>query len=201
MTTSERAAKLVYVMGPSGAGKDTLLAYARARVDPNRVVFAHRYITRPADAGGENHVALSPAEFAARQSAGLFALSWESHGFMYGIGLEIDQWLDRGIVVVISGARAAWPTAMTRYRDAIGVVVNTPAHIRAARLAKRGREDEMAIRARLAREIPVYALSGTLYHLDNSGPPSVAGDVFVAILQKTANALAPQSRVIDRIAP
>lgn len=193
--------KIVYVMGPSGAGKDSLLAYARGRIDPNLVVFAHRYITRPADAGGENHVALSAAEFAARQSAGLFALSWESHGLMYGIGVEIDQWLRQDLTVVISGARAAWPTAMTRYRNAIGVVVNTPADVRAARLAKRGREDEAAIRARLAREIPIYALSGTLYHLDNGGLLSVAGDVFVAILQKTANALAPQSRVIDRIAP
>lgn len=189
--------KIVYVMGPSGAGKDSLLAYARDRIDPNLIVFAHRYITRPANAGGENHVALSVAEFAARQSAGLFALSWESHGFMYGIGVEIDQWLRQDLTVVISGARAAWPTAMTRYRNAIGVVVNTPADVRAARLAKRGREDEAAIRARLAREIPIYALSGTLYHLDNGGLLSVAGDVFVALLRKAADASVPQNHAIN----
>ena len=194
-TISDRPAKIVYVMGPSGAGKDTLLTYARGRVDPNRVVFAHRYITRPANAGGENHVALSATEFTARQSAGLFALSWESHGFMYAIGVEIDQWLDQGVVVVISGARAAWPSAMTRYREAIGVVVNTPADIRAARLAKRGREDEAAIRARLARDVQVYAASGKVYHLDNSGPLPVAGDALVTLLRDTANLLAPQSLV------
>src|ERR1700730_6969832 len=81
--------RLVAVMGPSGAGKDALIAYVRPRVDPARIVFGHRYITRPADAGGENHVALSPAEFAARRAAGLFALAWESHGLGYGIDGEV----------------------------------------------------------------------------------------------------------------
>lgn len=188
MTRSgDRVGKIVYLMGPSGAGKDTLLTYARARVDPNCVVFAHRYITRPADAGGENHIALSVAEFAARQSAGLFALSWESHGFMYAIGVEIDQWLDHDVVAVINGARAAWHSAVMRYRDAIGVVINAPADIRAARLAKRGREDEAAIRARLAREIPMHSESGRAYLLDNSGPLPVAGDILVALLRNAAN--------------
>jgi ribose 1,5-bisphosphokinase len=99
--------RLVAVMGPSGAGKDALIAYARPRLDPARIMLGHRYITRPADAGGENHVRLSPAEFAARRAAGLFALSWESHGLGYAIGGELDLWLGRGLVVVVNIARAA----------------------------------------------------------------------------------------------
>jgi ribose 1,5-bisphosphokinase len=81
---------LIYVMGPSGCGKDSLLRYARARLagDP-AVVFAHRYITRAAAAGGENHVELTPAEFATRLRKHLFALTWESHGHAYGVGIEI----------------------------------------------------------------------------------------------------------------
>jgi len=186
-TTGDHAANIIYVMGPSGAGKDTLLAYARAHVDPTRIIFAHRYITRSADAGAENHVALSETEFAARQSAGLFALSWESHGFRYAIGVEIDLWLDRGVVVVVSGARAAWQAAMQRYRDAIGVVISAPGDVRAARLAQRGREDEAAIRARLAREIPMHAAGGKVYHVDNSGPLAVAGEILVGLLRDTVN--------------
>ena len=51
-------------MGPSGAGKDSILDRARVLTLPGTpVVFAHRYITRPAGSGGENHVALSAAEF------------------------------------------------------------------------------------------------------------------------------------------
>ena len=65
---------LVYVMGPSGAGKDSVMGRARALLPADApVVFAHRYITRPAETGGENHVALSAAEFALRRTHGLFA--------------------------------------------------------------------------------------------------------------------------------
>ena len=63
---------LVYVMGPSGAGKDSVLGRARVLLPPKApVVFAHRYITRPADIGGENHVAVTRAEFAMRRAYGV----------------------------------------------------------------------------------------------------------------------------------
>lgn len=80
--------RLFYVIGPSGSGKDSLMRYARASLagDPS-VVFAHRYITRPMELHGENHVALTETEFDARLAAGLFAMHWESHGLRYGIGL------------------------------------------------------------------------------------------------------------------
>jgi ribose 1,5-bisphosphokinase len=183
MTASaERKGRLAYVMGPSGAGKDTLMAYARARVDPAAVVFAHRYITRPAAAGGENHVMLSAAEFAARHDAGLFVLSWNSHGFWYGIGAEVELWLVRGLVVVVSGSRAAWPQAKTLYPDLLGIVVDAPIELRAGRLAARSREDEAAIRARLAREVPLPA-DDAVHWLDNSGPIAIAGESMVRLLR------------------
>ncbi len=54
--------RLFYVVGASGAGKDSLIEYARnALGSRDAVVFAHRYITRPPTARGENHVALSAA--------------------------------------------------------------------------------------------------------------------------------------------
>src|ERR1700722_10988516 len=89
---------LVYVMGPSGAGKDSVLNRARALLGADApVVFAHRYITRPAEAGGENHVALSPEEFAVRRAHGLFAFHWQAHGNEYGIGREIHAWRKAGL--------------------------------------------------------------------------------------------------------
>lgn len=169
-------------MGPSGAGKDTLIAYARARANPAAVAFAHRYITRPADAGGENHVMLSEAEFAARRAAGLFALSWQSHGFSYGIGIEIEPWLERGLVVLVSGSRAAWPQAKARYPDLLGIYVDAPVELRARRLAARGREAEPAIRARLEREVSLPPDDG-LCRLGNSGTVAEAGDALLAFLQ------------------
>jgi ribose 1,5-bisphosphokinase len=183
----ERKTSLVYVMGPSGAGKDTLIAYARACVDPTRILFAHRYITRPAGAGGENHIALSPAEFAARRSAGLFAIDWESHGWAYALGNEIDGWLQRGFLVVASGARTVWPVAQERYPGALGMLIDASAEQRASRLAARGREDAPAIRARLEREVSVV-IDRTV-RLDNSGPIARAGDVFVSLLEAAAKDL------------
>ena len=91
--SSDMAGALVYVMGPSGAGKDSVLERARALLSADLpIAFAHRYITRPADVGGENHVALSRAEFALRRAHGLFAFHWHAHGNDYGIGQEIHAW-------------------------------------------------------------------------------------------------------------
>ena len=55
---------LVYLIGASGVGKDSLLDAVRKR-RPDLLV-AHRYITRPSGVG-EDSVALSPAEFEARR--------------------------------------------------------------------------------------------------------------------------------------
>ncbi|GAL20638.1 ATP-binding protein PhnN [Vibrio maritimus] len=38
--------KLYYIVGPSGAGKDTLIDAIRAEF-PEDIIVAHRYITRP----------------------------------------------------------------------------------------------------------------------------------------------------------
>lgn len=173
--------RLVCIMGPSGAGKDALIAYARPRCDPARLLFAHRYVTRAAEAGGENHVALSPAEFAAREAAGLFALAWESHGLRYALGGELDLWLGRGFIVVANLAREAWGAARRRYPGLAGVLVTAPPEILAQRLASRGREDAAGIAERLARVV-VLPEDAAIRRLDNSGALAVAGEGLVRLL-------------------
>lgn len=128
------------------------MRYARERLatEPG-IVFAHRYITRPADAGGENHVALSPEEFIARRQAGLFALQWQSHGHAYGVGIEIDQWLGRGITVVINGSRQYLPEAQQRYPELLPVWIEVSPQVLRERLQARGRESEQDIARRLSR--------------------------------------------------
>jgi ribose 1,5-bisphosphokinase len=175
------AGRLIAIMGPSGAGKDTLIAYARARSDPARVLFAHRYITRAPEAGGENHVALSAAEFAARRRAGLFALSWESHGLAYGIGGELDLWLGAGFTVVAGIARAVWDAAARRYPGLTGVLVTAEPAVLAARLAARGREDAAAIAERLAREVALPA-DPAIRTIDNSGDLATAGESLLRVI-------------------
>ncbi|MFM0322148.1 phosphonate metabolism protein/1,5-bisphosphokinase (PRPP-forming) PhnN [Caballeronia glebae] len=172
--TEVDSTKLIYVMGPSGAGKDSLLGFARERVGA-QVMFAHRYITR-AVGGGENHIALSHDEFATRISYGLFAMHWESLGLRYGIGIELDAWLARGMPVVVNGSRQHAQRALERYPDARFVHIDATPSVLAARLARRGREDARQIEARLARrpafELPSHAHVVTI---DNSGMLADAG--------------------------
>jgi ribose 1,5-bisphosphokinase len=205
--------RLVYVMGPSGAGKDTLLAFARERLDGangailaiptgpkapenpanhashasegNRgkagdVFFARRYITRPANAGGEDHIALSCAEFASRGAAGRFALEWSSHGLRYGIDVEIDAWLASGYRVVVNGSRAHFAATHARYPSLRAILVDAAPQVLAARLATRGREASGEILARLARQ-PVFDVpAGTAFvRIDNSGLLSDAGTALI----------------------
>lgn len=168
------AGRLWYVVGPSGAGKDSVIGYARAHCPTGLpLVFAHRYITRPADAGGENHVALSEAEFHWRAERGLFALAWTRNGLHYGIGREVQDWLADGIDVVVNGSRHSLETARTVFPGIRPVWVTAPPVLLAERLARRGREDAAAIAARLA--MAPCTIPDDAKVICNEGPLELAG--------------------------
>lgn len=163
-------AKLFYLMGASGSGKDSLLQGCRQRLHPEqKTCIAHRYITRAADAGGENHVHLSSEEFALRKHAGLFAMHWASHGHHYGIGIEVENWLAAGFNVIINGSREYLPIAMERYSQLVPVMVQVDSELLRARLTNRKRETEAEIEQRLSRHHTLLKTmpSGTLL-VDNS---------------------------------
>jgi phosphonate metabolism protein PhnN/1,5-bisphosphokinase (PRPP-forming) len=142
-------AMLVLVVGPSGAGKDTLLTLARkALADDPRFRFVRRVITRPADAGGEDHETVSEAQFATRD----FALSWAAHGLHYGISADIADDIARGVVVVANVSRSIIAQAAARFPVRV-IEVTAPADLLAARLASRGREPPADIAERLARRV------------------------------------------------
>lgn len=179
--------KLFYVIGPSGSGKDSLMRYARERLasDP-RVVFAHRYITRPVELHGENHVALTEAEFDARQAAGLFAMHWSSHGLRYGIGQEINFWLAKGCNVVMNGSREYLAEARRRYPALTAILVTVSPEILAARLRARGRETEDQISERIVRARQFMRPEGRLEIIENDTELHVAGDRLVQLLSVTS---------------
>jgi ribose 1,5-bisphosphokinase len=134
------------IVGPSGAGKDTLIRGAlAARPDLHRV---RRVITRPAEAGGEDFDGVSLDNFARLQAQGIFALTWEAHGLHYGI--PRDQIAGSGDVI-FNGSRAALPSAARAFPGLRVILVTAPDIVLAARLAARGRETAVDIRARLSR--------------------------------------------------
>lgn len=176
-------ANLFYVIGPSGSGKDSLLRYARERLAGNpRAVFAHRYITRPVELQGENHVALTTGEFDARLAAGLFAMHWESHGLRYGVGREINLWLAKGCHVVMNGSREYLEEARRRYPELVAVLVTVTPDILAARLRERGRETEEQISRRLARAQQFMHPGGRVEVIKNNAELHEAGKRFLALL-------------------
>ncbi|BBT72977.1 MULTISPECIES: ribose 1,5-bisphosphokinase [Enterobacteriaceae] len=143
--------KLIWLIGPSGSGKDSLLEVLRQQAHPQLLV-AHRYITRPANAGCENHIALSEAEFFTRAGHNLLALSWHANGLYYGVGVEIDLWLHAGFDVIVNGSRAHLAQAKARYADALlPVCLQVSPDILRQRLQARGRENGAEIAARLER--------------------------------------------------
>jgi ribose 1,5-bisphosphokinase len=179
-------ARLIYIMGPSGCGKDSLMAEARLRLPAEApVVFGHRYITRPADAGGENHVALNRVEFQLRLTRGLFALSWESHGFAYGIGREIEIWMEAGLSVVVNGSRGALCKAVNAYPEMLPVLVEVPEQILRERLGARGREDAREIESRLTRARMTVTETPELVRFDNSGPLAERGLALARMILET----------------
>ncbi|ATJ84363.1 ribose 1,5-bisphosphokinase [Halomonas beimenensis] len=178
--------RLVYLMGASGVGKDSLLDAARAR-HPDWLV-AHRYVTR--DSGGtENGVALTPHEFAARRRLGLFCLTWQAHGLDYGLGIELEAWLARDQTVLLNGSRRALPAARARFGETLmPVLVTAPEAVIAERLSRRGREDEVQIAARLARHRELAAALPELPRLDNGGALDDALVALGALLEEACRA-------------
>lgn len=160
-------ARLIWLTGPSGSGKDSLLNALR-EAPPDKLVIAHRYITRPADAGGENHVALSEAEFRRREALGLFAISWHAHGLSYALGEEIDHWLARDLNVLVNGSRLHLPVVRQHYGEQLlPLVLQVSPAVLAARLRQRGRESEADIQRRLARA--AEPLPAHCHALNNDG--------------------------------
>lgn len=162
--------KLFYIIGASGAGKDSLMNYCREQINGALpIVFAHRYITRPANAGGENHVSLTDDEFKLRLNNGLFALHWDSHGLHYGIGIEVNAWLQKGLVVIVNGSRDYLSTAMEKYPAMQPILIDADADLIKARLNGRGRESEESITERIARNEKLSMDDTDIIRIHNNG--------------------------------
>jgi len=181
--------RLLYVVGPSGAGKDSLIAYARARLSSRPMAFARRYITRPArDArdDGEQHHPVSQAEFDALLRHGKLALHWRSHGLAYGVGTEIDQWMEQGLDVVVNGSREYLAQARLRYPDLALIWIDAPEQTLRDRLQGRAREDAADAQERLLRAAR-YAPPADAIVIVNDGLLHEAGARLSEVLLASAN--------------
>jgi len=147
--------RLVLVVGPSGAGKDTLLGLARAACaeDPG-IVFPRRVITREASPFEDNE-AVSAGTFAETQARGDFAMHWEAHGHRYALSRAIDDDIRAGRTVVANVSRTVIGATRRAYADVVVVSITAPPNVLAERIALRARGSDGRLEDRLQRTVEV----------------------------------------------
>lgn len=178
-----KSGTLILVVGPSGAGKDTLIEAARTHFDghPN-MVFCRRHITRDA-AIGEQHVPLTEAEFQRMARANLFFLAWRAHGLSYGLGAEIKSFLEQRRIVIANVSRAVIGEARLKWPRTRVIHVTASPEVIVQRLFARGRESagEIEKRVNRAAEFPLPYVDW-MKEIDNSCELADAVQHFTTLL-------------------
>ncbi|WP_310010054.1 phosphonate metabolism protein/1,5-bisphosphokinase (PRPP-forming) PhnN [Brucella pseudogrignonensis] len=175
----------VAVVGPSGAGKDTIMDVARAALaDDHRFHFVRRIITRPQMPGTEDHDSLTEDAFARATSDGAFALHWQAHGLSYGLPKSLNEEIAKGSVVIANVSRRVLGEIRSLYVSRSIVVISAKPEVLAERLAARGRESREEIIRRLSREVYFDDGAEDVFIIDNSGDVATSTDIFLKKLKK-----------------
>ncbi|WP_028350816.1 phosphonate metabolism protein/1,5-bisphosphokinase (PRPP-forming) PhnN [Bradyrhizobium murdochi] len=145
--------RLILVVGPSGAGKDTLLGLAKVTcADDSKIVFPRRVITREASASEENQQ-VSAGTFREALARGEYAMHWEAHGHCYALSRAIDDEIRAGRTIVANVSRTVIGAMRRAYADVVVVFITAPPNVLAERLAMRQRSSDGRLEARLGRTV------------------------------------------------
>ncbi|WFU41688.1 phosphonate metabolism protein/1,5-bisphosphokinase (PRPP-forming) PhnN [Bradyrhizobium sp. CB82] len=145
--------RLVLVVGPSGAGKDTLLGLAKAALtEDHDAVFPRRIVTREASAA-EDNVSVTPDEFRRGLDHGDFAAHWDAHGLSYALPIEINDDIRAGRTVIVNVSRKVIGVLRRAYANVVVVAITAPPDVLAQRLAARARRSDGNIQERLERHV------------------------------------------------
>jgi len=147
--------RLIYVIGPSGAGKDSLLNGLRqdfaCMTKPPSFYFAQRTITRNHDQSNEAHEAVDVSNFVLLNNSNAFALNWFANGLHYGVRHKELAPMSAGTWVIVNGSRAYLKEAKLRFPGLTVLHITAPSDVLRARLFSRARENQQAIEDRLSR--------------------------------------------------
>lgn len=163
----------VFVCGPSGAGKDSVMNWAAAHLaERHDIVFSRRLVTRtsPLDL---NHEAVSVPEFEQLRGADRLAWHWQAHGLHYGIGAHYAEEVAAGRIVVVNGSRAH-ANGLPEAPQVRVVQIVADAAALAARLKNRGREAPHEVTRRLVRNTSFTTLRAD-HTISNQGELADAG--------------------------
>jgi ribose 1,5-bisphosphokinase len=145
--------RLILVVGPSGAGKDTLIDLARAAcAGDDRVVFPRRVVTREASSFEDNEP-IGLEAFRQARDRNEFAVHWEAHGHGYGLRRAIDDDIRAHRTVVANVSRTVIDAMRSAYAQIVVVSITAPPEILSQRLAARARGSDGALADRLGRAV------------------------------------------------
>jgi ribose 1,5-bisphosphokinase len=179
--------RLILVVGPSGSGKDTIIAGAKAACAGRpMVVFPRRVVTRAAS-DAEDHYTLDDAGFDRAEMIGAFAFWWQAHGLKYGVPRGIDDDLRAGCTVICNVSRAIIQDVRDRYANVDVVLVTAPADVLAARLAGRSRPSDGSLAERLSRNEAFRDFAAD-HVVDNINAPATAIERFLTIVAEPGSA-------------
>jgi ribose 1,5-bisphosphokinase len=145
--------RLILVVGPSGAGKDTLLGLAKAAcAEDSGIVYPRRVITREASSSEDNEE-VSAGTFEAALARNEYAMHWDAHGHRYALSRAIDDDIRAGRTVVANVSRTVISAMRRAYANVTVVSITAPTNVLAERLAMRGRASDGKIEHRLHRTV------------------------------------------------
>jgi ribose 1,5-bisphosphokinase len=174
----------IAIVGPSGVGKDSLIALARERFAGNSaILFVRRTVTRDAVAMAEDHDTLSMEDFLAAEAAGKFAATWRAHGLAYGIPVEAADHVDGGGIALANCSRSALAEIRNRFGRTLVVGITARPEVLAMRLEQRGRESREEIEARISRAVAQEWRDGDTIEIDNSDDIGIAGARLIACIE------------------
>jgi ribose 1,5-bisphosphokinase len=157
--------RLILVVGPSGAGKDTLLGFAKAAcAEDAKIVFPRRVVTRQASSS-EDNIALTTDEFREALARGDFAMHWEAHGHSYGLPRAIDHDIRAGHSVVVNVSRTVIEAARRAYANVVVIAITAPPEVLAERIQMRARSSDRNSEQRLSRMVDTAAPDVTILNV------------------------------------
>jgi thymidine phosphorylase len=178
-----------FVVGPSGAGKDSLIDAVRGTDRPFEI--ARRVITRAHGSPGEDHEALSEAEFSALERQGGFLITWSAHGLKYGLRRELLGVLAHGRHVIANGSRAMVEALRACVPNLVVIEVSAPVSVLAERILARGRETPEEVRQRVMRKVEPFPADVEVVRVSNDGTLEQGIGRFIAALDRATQPPAP----------
>jgi len=171
-----------YVVGPSGAGKDSLIDGARAQLPANAFVFAKRVITREPGKPGEVYDSCTQEKFMQRKAQGDFLITWGAHGLFYGLPKSLLLTQQSGQHIIANGSRGVAEQIKALVPDLVFIEITAPVGVLAKRIAQRGRETEQEISQRLSRQVSTLPAGVRTYRIHNDQSLDMGIERFVSTI-------------------